>query len=355
MVERAPSGRECREHHFSRRRVDGVSSARGTDAAHSAVALAQPFGPAAVALGRGAARASPPAGAPSTRSWAASGGAPCARAAPAPAAPPAGRARARGCAPASARPARRRARRGPQRAMMRAFCSSLSDARRGHVERRLDPRGGHVGVLAARARRAAGAQVDLVEADHGPAGGVQGIAHGRDCGDADLKTAPGDADGFSVIPPRTLADVFDELAEVLARPRRRCSTSRPRAAPSSSATAASSGSSPTTATTLEPAAYGHREPERRAFAEREPARPAAARRRGHQRQGRRRPGRATVHPGRAPRCRVSIAEPLRPYLERYGVHSIVAAPMHARGRVVGVMLVAREAESEPLSEDDAET
>ena len=46
---------------------------------------------------------------------------------------------------------------------------------------------------------------------------------------------------------------------------------------------------------------------------------------------------------------------MRPYLERYGVHSIVAAPMHARGRVVGVMLVGRETESESFTEDDAET
>jgi diguanylate cyclase (GGDEF)-like protein/PAS domain S-box-containing protein len=50
-----------------------------------------------------------------------------------------------------------------------------------------------------------------------------------------------------------------------------------------------------------------------------------------------------------------ISETLRPYIETFGVHSAVAAPMHARGRVVGVLVVARDAESEALSEDDAET
>ena len=49
---------------------------------------------------------------------------------------------------------------------------------------------------------------------------MQRVAHGRDCGDADLKTAAWDADGVIVIPPRTLADVFDELAEVSLDPRR---------------------------------------------------------------------------------------------------------------------------------------
>jgi diguanylate cyclase (GGDEF)-like protein/PAS domain S-box-containing protein len=43
---------------------------------------------------------------------------------------------------------------------------------------------------------------------------MQGVAHGADCAAADLKMAPGDADAHRVIPPRTLADVFDELAEV---------------------------------------------------------------------------------------------------------------------------------------------
>jgi diguanylate cyclase (GGDEF)-like protein/PAS domain S-box-containing protein len=49
-----------------------------------------------------------------------------------------------------------------------------------------------------------------------------------------------------------------------------------------------------------------------------------------------------------------ISETLRPYIETFGVHSAVAAPMNARGRVVGVLVVARDAESEALTEEDAE-
>ena len=50
---------------------------------------------------------------------------------------------------------------GPQRALTRAFCASLSDCRGGHVEAHLDARGGDVRVLAAGPRRAARAQLDL--------------------------------------------------------------------------------------------------------------------------------------------------------------------------------------------------
>ena len=33
-----------------------------------------------------------------------------------------------------------------------------------------------------------------------------------------------------------------------------------------------------------------------------------------------------------------ISDSLRPYIEAYGVHSAIAAPMNARGRVVGVLV-----------------
>ena len=36
-------------------------------------------------------------------------------------------------------------------------------------------------------------------------------------------------------------------------------------------------------------------------------------------------------------------------------HSMVAAPMEAHGRVVGTLIVARDADSDPLTEDDEET
>jgi len=206
-------------------------------------------------------------------------------------------------------------------------------------------------VLAARARRAAGAQIDLVESDHGPAGWVQGVAHGRDCGDAGLKTAPGDADAFGVIPPRTLADVFDELAEVSLDPQAVLDITAARCAELVGdgcmiRLVSDDG------TTLVHAAYGHTESDRRDFARR--SLEAVDQRVGEGVSGGvAQTGRARFIPVVPPDSSV-IAEPLRPYLERYGVHSMVAAPMHARGRVVGVMLVAREAESAALTEDDAE-
>jgi diguanylate cyclase (GGDEF)-like protein len=180
---------------------------------------------------------------------------------------------------------------------------------------------------------------------------VQGIAHGRDCGDADLKTAPGDADAFGVIPPRTLADVFDELAEVSRDPQAVLDITAARCAELVGdgcliRLISDDG------TTLVPAAYGHTESGRRDFARR--CLEAADQRVGEGVSG------GVAQTGRArfipvvPHDSSVIAEPLRPYLERYGVHSMVAAPMHARGRVVGVMLAAREAESAALTEDDAE-
>src|SRR4051794_14321280 len=206
-------------------------------------------------------------------------------------------------------------------------------------------------MLPAGPRRAAGAQLDLVEADHGAAGWMQGVTHERDCGYRNLKTAPGDADALPVIPPRTLADVFDELAEVSLDPQAVLDITAARCAELVGdgcliRLISDDGS------TLEPVAYGCSDPDRREFAEQSLAH--TPQRVGEGISGRvAQTGQATfiaVVPADAD----FIAEPLRPYLERYGVHSMIAAPMHARGRVVGVMLVARERESEPFTEDDAE-
>ena len=218
-------------------------------------------------------------------------------------------------------------------------------------------------MLAARAGRAARPQLDLVEPDHGAAGRVQGVAHRRDCGDADLKTAPRDADATSVIPPqaplgpdgpraRTLAEVFDELAEVALDPESVLDITAARCTELVGdgcliRLISEDG------TTLEPAAFGHLDPERRAFIE-------ELLRGRPQRVGEGVGGRV-AETGRVmfipsmPADPEIVSEPLRPYMERYGVHSVIVAPMHARGRVVGVLLVARDAESEPLSEEDAET
>jgi diguanylate cyclase (GGDEF)-like protein/PAS domain S-box-containing protein len=206
-------------------------------------------------------------------------------------------------------------------------------------------------VLAARARGAAGAQLDLVQADDGAAGRMQGVAHGRDCGDADLKTAPRDADADLVIPPRTLADVFDELAEVSLDPQAVLDITAARCAE-----VVGDGCLirliSDDGTELEPAAYGHMEPSRRAFIE-EILR-GRPQRVGEGISGEvAQTGRVMFIP-KMPDDPEFVSEPLRPYLERYGVHSVIVAPMHARGRVVGVLLVARDAESEALGEDDAD-
>jgi diguanylate cyclase (GGDEF)-like protein/PAS domain S-box-containing protein len=155
-----------------------------------------------------------------------------------------------------------------------------------------------------------------------------------------------------VIPPRTLADVFDELAEVSRDPQAVLSITAARCAEVVGdgvliRLVSEDG------TELVPAAFGHAEPERRAFAEEILERRAQRVGEGIS-GGVAQTGRATFIPA-LPSDSELIAEPLRPYLERYGVHSLVAAPMYARGRVVGVVLVARERESEALTEDDAET
>jgi len=207
-------------------------------------------------------------------------------------------------------------------------------------------------VLAAGARGPAGAQLDLVEADDGATGRVQGVAHARNCGDADLKTAAGDADAHVVIPPRTLADVFDELAEVSLDPQAVLDITASRCAEVVGDACvirliSDDGSE------LEPAAFGHLEPERREFiaemlgGTRQPVNESLS---GEVI----RTGRAAFMP-KFPADPSFAPEILRPYLVRYDVHSAIVAPMHARGRVVGVMLVARDGESEALGEDDADT
>jgi diguanylate cyclase (GGDEF)-like protein/PAS domain S-box-containing protein len=181
---------------------------------------------------------------------------------------------------------------------------------------------------------------------------MQGFAHGEDCGDAGLKMAPRDADASLVIPPRTLADVFDELAEV---------SLEPEAVLEITATGCAElvGDAclirliSEDGTELEPVAYGHMEPERRSFI----AEMLHGRR---QRVGEgvagqvAQSGRVRFVPAMPPDPAL-VSDPLRPYVERYGTHSAIVAPMHARGRVVGVLTVARDAESEALTEDDAET
>jgi diguanylate cyclase (GGDEF)-like protein/PAS domain S-box-containing protein len=163
--------------------------------------------------------------------------------------------------------------------------------------------------------------------------------------------APGDADALPVIPPRTLADVFDELAEVSLDPQAVLDITAARCAELVGdgcliRLISDDGS------TLEPVAYGHAEPDRREFAEQSLER--TPQRVGEGISGRvAQTGEATFVPTVPPDADF-IAESLRPYLERYGVHSMIAAPMKARGRVVGVMLVERERESEPLTEDDTE-
>src|SRR3954452_43166 len=95
---------------------------------------------------------------------------------------------------------------------------------------------------------------------------MQGVAHGRDCGGGTLKTAPRDADASVVIPPRTLADVFDELAEVSLDPQAVLDITAARCAE-----VVGDGCLirliSDDGTELEPAAYGHMEPARRAFIE----------------------------------------------------------------------------------------
>jgi diguanylate cyclase (GGDEF)-like protein/PAS domain S-box-containing protein len=155
-----------------------------------------------------------------------------------------------------------------------------------------------------------------------------------------------------VIPPRTLADVFDELAQVALDPQAVLDITAARCAELVGDGCLIRLVSDDGAT-LEPAAYGHTRPDRRDFAQESLAR--APQRVGEGVSGTvAETGQAAVIPVVPPDADF-IAEPLRPYLERYGVHSLIAAPMHARGRVVGVMLVSRERASDPFSEEDAET
>jgi diguanylate cyclase (GGDEF)-like protein/PAS domain S-box-containing protein len=180
---------------------------------------------------------------------------------------------------------------------------------------------------------------------------MQGVAQGADCADADLKTVPRDADLFKVIPPRTLADVIVELAEVALDPEAVLDL-----AAVGCAEVVGDGCLirliSDDGTTLDPVACGHIEPERRAFIE-------ELMRGRPQRVGEGLSGRV-AETGRImfvpalPSNPELVSEPLRPYVERYGAHSAIVAPMKARGRVVGVLTVARDAESEPLSEEDAE-
>jgi hypothetical protein len=95
---------------------------------------------------------------------------------------------------------------------------------------------------------------------------MQGVAHGRNCGGVTLKTALRDADALLVIPPRTLADVFDELAEVSLDPQAVLDITAARCAEIVGdgcliRLISEDG------TELQPVAFGHTDPERRAFIE----------------------------------------------------------------------------------------
>src|SRR3954465_15418191 len=142
---------------------------------------------------------------------------------------------------------------------------------------------------------------------------MQGVAHGRDCGGVTLKTAPRDADASVVIPPRTLADVFDELAEVSLDPQAVLDITAARCAEivgdgclirliSDDGTA------------LEPVAFGHLEADRRGVAEE--ILEQRLQRVDEGISGKvARSGRTTFIPHVPPDAEF-IAEPLRPYLER---------------------------------------
>jgi diguanylate cyclase (GGDEF)-like protein/PAS domain S-box-containing protein len=162
--------------------------------------------------------------------------------------------------------------------------------------------------------------------------------------------APFGPDGPRV---RTLSDVYDELAEASLDPRAVLELTATRCAELVGDVCLIRLIS-ADGTELESASWGHMEPDRAAFVERMmlggpnqqvgegvTGRVAAT-------------GRVMFVPA-LPDDPELISDSLRPYIEEYGVHSAVAAPMHARGRVVGVLVVARDAESEPLTEEDAET
>ncbi|MDX6656601.1 MAG: hypothetical protein QOH62_1394 [Solirubrobacteraceae bacterium] len=149
----------------------------------------------------------------------------------------------------------------------------------------------------------------------------------------------------------TLSDVFDELAEVSLDPRAMLDH-----AARCCAELVGDGCLirlvSEDGATLEPVAYGHRDAERRSFIE-EVLR-GRPQRVGEGVSGRvAELGRITFIPELPPSPGL-VAESLRPYMERYETHSVVVAPMQARGRVVGVLLVARDGGSAPLTEHDAD-
>jgi diguanylate cyclase (GGDEF)-like protein/PAS domain S-box-containing protein len=162
--------------------------------------------------------------------------------------------------------------------------------------------------------------------------------------------APFGPDGPRV---RTLSDVYDELAEASLDPHAVLELTATRCAELVGDVCLIRLISADGAE-LESASWGHMEPDRAAFVE-QMMLAGPSQQVGEGVTGRvAATGRVMFVPA-LPDDPELISDSLRPYIEEYGVHSAVAAPMHARGRVVGVLVVARDAESEPLTEEDAET
>ena len=162
--------------------------------------------------------------------------------------------------------------------------------------------------------------------------------------------APFGPDGPRV---RTLADVFDELAEAVLDPGAVLQLAADRCAEVVGDVCLIRLLS-ADGTELEPAAWGHLEAERCDFVT-EMMRSGPRQRVGEGVTGRVAQTGQVIYVPALPDDAELISDTLRPYIETFGVHSAVAAPMHARGRVVGVLVVARDAESEPLTEEDADT
>jgi diguanylate cyclase (GGDEF)-like protein/PAS domain S-box-containing protein len=174
----------------------------------------------------------------------------------------------------------------------------------------------------------------------------------------------GKADASGVIPPqaplgsegprvRTLSDVFDELAEAALDPEAVLRLTAVRCAEVVGDVCLIRLIS-TDGAYLESACWSHVEPDRAEFVG-EMLRVVPKQRVGDGVTGRVAETGQVIYVPVLPDNADMISDTLRPYIEAYGVHSAVAAPMNARGRVVGVLVVARDAESEALTEEDAET
>jgi diguanylate cyclase (GGDEF)-like protein/PAS domain S-box-containing protein len=175
---------------------------------------------------------------------------------------------------------------------------------------------------------------------------------------------PRKADAVEVIPPRaplgpdgprvrTLSDVFDELAEAALDPEAVLKLTAARCAEVVGDVCLIRLLS-ADGTHLESASWAHLEADRATFVGEMLSR-VPKQRVGDGVTGRVAETGKVLYVPELPDDADMISDTLRPYIETFGVHSAVAAPMNARGRVVGVLVVARDAESEALTEDEAET